>query len=178
MRGSSMCAVIFGVYILGAGSAISEPVCQRKLGEMVCSKGEVTVMNTSGILKMNGTHVQKKLGVKGQATISNSQVKDLKVFGEAVLINTEIKGKADILGFLNAYGSIFRQTVIICTNYMRAVGSTFADVIVDSGAREAELLLSKNSVVKGDIVFKGRSGVVVLASGSVVTGKIINGKKV
>ena len=173
-----MYAVIFGICFLGAGSAISEPVCQRKLGEMVCSKGEVLVMNTSGILKMNGTYVEKKLSVKGQASISNSRIKDLKVFGEAVLVNTEISGKSDIWGFLNAYGSIFRQTVIICSNYMRAVGSTFVDIIVDSGVREAELLLSKNSTVKGDIVFKGRPGVVILASGSVVTGKIINGKKV
>ena len=138
----------------------------------------VEKVNTSGILNMQGTEVEKKLMVRGQANVSQSKISDMKVYGEISLTDSTVSGKSEVFGMLNAQSSVFTNTIQLHANYMSANDSKLTDIIIESKDKEAEVRLSGKTVVGGNIIFKDKAGIVSAASGVKILGKIINGKRV
>ena len=159
-------------------NVLADAVCTKKSGETICQKGVVEKVNTSGILNMQSTEVEKKLLVKGQASIKQSKIGEMKVYGEITLTDSTINGSSEIFGMLNTQGSIFLKEIYIYANYMSASDSKMMDIIIDSKEKEAEVSLRGKTIVGGNIVFKGKPGVVSTSSAVKILGKIINGKRV
>ena len=167
---------VLSVYMLGA-CAFANTVCQKSPGALVCHQGETTVINTSGIFRAEGTHIKKKVSVKGQAIIKTAKINDMKIVGGLVLEDSSVLGQAVIYGFLNTRGSTFHKAMTIHGAYLKAESTQFEDVIVEGSEKIASVSLHDKSVVNGNIIFKGRPGIVTLGSQSKILGKIINGKQ-
>ena len=96
------------VSLLASKSFGKDDICIKKSGQMVCQEGDVNLVNTSGVLKTNKTNIKKRLMVKGQAVLNNTQINEMKVFGEAVLCDTTVNGRSEIYGHLSSQKSKFQ----------------------------------------------------------------------
>ena len=145
-------------------------ICQKASGELVCHSGEVSVINTSGVFRADGTQIKKKLSVKGQAII--------KITGGIAMATSSVLGQANVNGFLSVRDSKFNKVITVFGNFIQAEATKFEDMIINSSEQTARVNLQDKSIVNGNVIFKGKPGIVALASGAKVLGKIINGKQV
>ena len=83
----------------------------------------------------------------------------ITVRGPLQMSNSQVTGKTDISGVMEATGSLLQ------------------DVVFENNLSAATFTLSA-STVNGDITFEGKEGTVYLQDGSVIKGKVINGKVV
>ena len=157
--------------------ANAQSVCQKKSGEMICGPGEVDTMGASGVFKATETQFKKRLVVKGQAIMTNCRVNEMKVFGQALLSESYILGKTDIHGHLDVINTQFKKSVAVQSDQLRARGSSFTDLVIGTTKTGSLVELLDNTIVAGDVVFRGQPGTVLLSGGSRITGKIINGKQ-
>ena len=153
-------------------------ICQKASGELVCHSGEVSVINTSGVFRADGTQIKKKLSVKGQAIIKNAQINDMKITGGIAMATSSVLGQANVNGFLSVRDSKFNKVITVFGNFIQAEATKFEDMIINSSEQTARVNLQDKSIVNGNVIFKGKPGIVALASGAKVLGKIINGKQV
>lgn len=172
IQNSLLCTIV-SVCLL----AHADPVCQKKSGETICGKGEIETMGANGIFRAEQTKFKKRLVIRGQAMIKDCDINDVKIYGQAVMTGSQVQGKSEIYGHLEAISTQFKQPLVAHTNELRARGSTFTGMIITPAQSGCHVELQENSCVSGDVVFRGQPGTVVLSGGSRITGKIINGKQ-
>ena len=158
--------------------ANTNPVCQKQAGTTVCGEGELGVAGFNGVVRANGTKITKRLTVKGQALLKNTEINEMKVFGEAVISNTTVLGQSEVYGHLECHQTQFKRRVTLWSNQLSASNSIFEDVIISADQAMGRVVLSEKTTVNGNIVFKGQPGTVSLLSGAKIVGRIINGKQV
>ena len=135
------------------------------------------LIKANGLLQTNRTKINKRVTIKGQAVLRNTQMNEMKVFGEAILFDTNVSGRSEVYGHLNSQKTQFKQPVTVWSNMMHASRSSFTDIIMVSEEDSPRIVLSDQTTVNGNIIFKGKEGSVVMVKGSRVFGKIVNGKK-
>ena len=165
---------LIGCSVLANTSA----VCQKEGGVTMCKEGEVNMLGANGIVKTKGTKIHKRLTVKGQALLQNTEVNEIKIFGEAILSDTIVHGQCEIYGHLDCQKTQFKRPITIWSNQVHAADTSFQDIIMAAEHSHNRLHLTNKTVVNGNIVFKGNPGTVSLSGGSRVTGKIINGRQI
>ena len=175
------CYVKWGLLCMGMGlscwAATPQTGCVRKGGEMICSEGAQKVINGSGVVRINSTKVEDKVVVKGRALINNAEIRDLKVYGEAMINHGVINGKSEIAGVLTCQNTSFKQPLEISTDYIRAEKSSFNDIIIKTESPNGIFYMLGKTSVSGNVVFQGAPGKVVVSTDSVIKGKIINGTR-
>ena len=152
-------------------------VCKKKSGQTICQEGEVDLIKANGLLQTNRTKINKRVTIKGQAVLRNTQMNEMKVFGEAILFDTSVSGRSEVYGHLNSQKTQFKQPVTVWSNMMHASRSSFTDIIIASEEDSPRVILSDQTTVNGNIIFKGKEGRVEMVNGSRILGKIVNGKK-
>ena len=176
MKHMKKLSTMIGCSMLSA-CAMADSVCQKAAGVMICQAGEVDTISSAGVVKANGTHVKKKVTIKGQAIFNRAELNDMRVLGELCLRDSLVKGQGKIYGFLNTQGSKFQKTIEVIGDNLRADSCEFEDIIMEAYGQTAAINLGNKTVVKGNVVFKGSPGLVTLTGQSKILGKIINGKQ-
>lgn len=132
----------------------------------------------SGLVKLNGTSVSD-LEVKGSLVSKDAQLGTIVVYGEANLRDTTVKGTTFIIGSMQSQGSVFQQTITLCTpkavfTKTRIDSLTFQK---DAGFKGKQVLeLKQGTTVSGSIHFESGKGEVIVDSTSRINGTVTGGK--
>lgn len=104
-----------------------------------------------------GTHQSGTQTYRGSTWCDKARVKNVVVLhGSLQADNTTLLGVTTVAGPL------------------KAAHSTFHAIQIDGSVSREVVDLSQHSLVEGDIVFKGKKGIVILDGTSIVKGKIVN----
>ncbi len=134
-------------------------------------------LNLKGGAKLKNSKIHGNANINGNiSSINSSFFKALLVHGKSDLIKTLIKQNSKFYGNTKISDSQFHEDIYIAdTDQITAINSVFErGLTLDSDSRQPVINLV-NSRVQGEIVFKGRAGVVVLAQKSKISG-VTNGK--
>lgn len=116
-------------------------------------KKELTIYGSGNFKKVNA---HKKVTVHGAATVHDSTFKDIIVYG-----------------YLNGVGSTFAD-VMLYSNKSDFDDCTIASLTVESKNKKPTIKLT-DTIIKGDVEFKGKKGKIVLKGTAKIQGNIING---
>lgn len=148
-------------------------------GPTTCHEGTLTEVHVNGPVHMNGTTITDLLSVNGPAIVQSAKIADVEINGPLLMRDSTLTGKqVRINGPLMAKKSVIKGDINIATQYMKLDQTLAKNIVVRDGRRRKSTIvdLENHSVVSGDVIFKGKPGVVVLKTGSVVKGRVINGR--
>ncbi len=145
-------------------------------GPVKSFKSNIGAMDIAGVAEMHNSVVKGKAAVAGMLNADQSTFKDIRVAGAATFNKSTIKGDAEIAGSLSAVNTRFEKNVSVFSQKMQLKSSEVkGDVLVKSKHEKPEVVLTCGSHVGGSITFSDVAGVVKIANGSNVIGKINNG---
>lgn len=136
-------------------------------------------LQSSGLVKLNGTSVLNLLHVTGSLISNNAVIGSLEVTGEANLTGTTVQNGGSIIGSLQASRSLFQKNITILTQKAVFTNSQLEGITVrkDSAAKIKQVIeLKQKSVVNGSIHFESGKGEVIVYPGSQVLGQVTGGK--
>lgn len=131
-----------------------------------------------GAVLLDGTEVLGPLVVEGDLSSKGSKIRELTVNGSACLRGTAIEGKARINGFLSTQSCRFEDEVEI--NGLNALfqGTLIKSLRLYPAPQAQTVRLSRRTRVKGNIVFEGGNGQVIMDDSSNIQGKVLGGRVV
>jgi hypothetical protein len=145
-------------------------------GPLKSFKSTIGAMDIAGVAEMHNSIVKGKATIAGMLNADQSTFKDIRVAGAATFNKSTIKGNAEIAGSLSAVNSRFEKNVSVDSKKMQLKSSEVkGDVLVKSKQKKPEVILTCGSHIGGSITFNDNAGVVKIANGSNVIGKINNG---
>ena len=148
-------------------------------GPTICHEGTLSDVHVNGPVHMKGTTITDLLSVNGPAMVESAKIADVKINGPLMMLDSTLTGKqVKINGPLMAKKSMIKGDINIATKHIKLDQTSAKNIVVRAGHRRKSTIvdLENHSVVSGDIIFKGKAGVVVLKTGSVVKGQVINGR--
>lgn len=156
-------------------------------------------LQIDGYYNVSNVALTQPLVVNGSAKINGGSFEGGKINGSLKLMNAKVSGPITINGSLQADHSIFLSTTKI-NGSLRSTNSTFENNVTIASTKTlldntttknifiqkssngflfrnktSKIYLNGKSVVNGNITF-AQSGIVYVAQGSKITGKVMNGK--
>lgn len=139
-------------------------------------KETVAALEANGFVTLEGTTIRNTLFVNGSLDATNAQIGALHVNGNATLLGSTINGKSQVNGFLSATNTTFRSELIVSGQSVTFAGCTFNGTVIVKkpawafGSQVIEL--TEKSLCKGQIIFEGGNGKVILSKTSQILGPI------
>ncbi|MEC8383182.1 MAG: hypothetical protein VXZ73_01900 [Pseudomonadota bacterium] len=154
-------------------------LCQKRSGQTWCEDKEVSHINASGMIHFNNMNITGNCLIKGQVYAHKTKMGSLDLYGQAVLDDIQVSGLARLYGVADIRNSRFAKTLSVWSEQVDLDATCVRDIIChiqDGGG--CCVRIKNGSQVQGDVVFKGAEGRVILQSGSVIKGVVLNGKVV
>jgi len=152
--------------------------CHSFPGITQCTTGRVESIHSSGSVTLNGTTVLKGTLVNGVINAEDSKFSGLEVNGSAKLAQCTINHNAIIRGLLKAFNTRFQKELTVYSDKIFLTNSLVKrNLHIVEGKKAPVVHLNESSKIEGNVIFDAKNpGVVFIAGGSVVSGKIINGE--
>ena len=148
--------------------------CTKSYGGLSCGAGVVDSVHDVGNVTLTGTTVKNTTTVSGQLTASQAMLNALVVNGKVQLTETDVKGKSNIRGFMQADKTTFHNVLNLHANEAEFVSSTTQAIhMKPTEGSAAKLHLSGSTIVQGNVDFKPAGGVILLDGGSKIMGKVV-----
>lgn len=147
------------------------------------SYGDLNISSSSikGDLKVFGaldavSFTVDNLSVFGEASLENSTVnEDANINGRIVLKSSNIKGNMQVFGDITARASNIGSEITISGKKAKFVASKTKDIVMRANKVEPEqiLILKKNTIVQGNIIFESGQGTIEKDDTVRIDGEII-----
>ena len=138
--------------------SLAQAACTKLPGTMICENGAEPTINANGNVILKHMQVGGNTSVKGQLFVADSKLEDL-----------------DMFGLLKAQNTTFLGPVTIWANEAKIIGGSTKNICISSNSGGANLVLSGNLTVNGDISFSGDRGVVLVDNSVQIMGKVTGG---
>tara|TARA_R110002126_G_scaffold286752_1_gene438881 strand:+ start:4940 stop:5488 length:549 start_codon:yes stop_codon:yes gene_type:complete len=171
--------IVFPMLLVGCiSSTHAGDVCNILPGLIDCGRGEVEHIKGDGAANINGTTITGKTVFNGAFSAHNATFSSVELKGSVNFIHCTVSDLSSIKGSLVASSTKFNNRLTVYSNKVEFVNSQIAgDLYMPRTEQEEQVVvLDKHSRVKGNIVFDGRHGIVILREKSKVDGKIIGGE--
>lgn len=161
-------------------AGVSKNQCVRQFGQVHCENHTVGNLNASGVVYLNNMTVKTACQLQGKVQIVNSVMGKLNTYGQLIIEATIVHGPSRLYGNGLIQRTHYQNSLWIWSNEISASNSTFdADIVIHGDSHRAcSVILSENTKILGDIVFKGCTGRIELKTGSSVYGAIVDGEVV
>lgn len=167
-------------YLLIMLGFISNPLFAYT-GFGICNHGNETLASVI----CDGPSVFKQTTVKGDMKISGTLQAEgvtagsLTVLGDTQISNSQVKGRTNIVGSLKANNVRFEKGLNVESDKIFLSQSEVkGSLIITSKDKTPYIELQCGSVIKGNILFDGKAGVIKVTVNSASQGKIQNGSSV
>ena len=128
----------------------------------------------SGVGLFENKEIKKELTVQGSGNFNKVKAhKKVTVYGAATAHDSTFKD-VTVHGYLTATDSTFAD-VMLYTTKGDFDNCTIADLTVESKSKKPTIKLI-DTTIKGDVVFKGKKGKLVLSGNSSIKGTVTNGQ--
>lgn len=146
---------------------------QTFFGPTSCSRTTQEDLSVDGPLSLKDSNIQN-VNANGPVTIQDSNIVNLTVKGILKLTNTKVD-KLDLKGPLEASRSDIANIDVY--GVLKLTDSTIGTITMNSSAlNDGKIYLKGNSIVKGNIDFKGGQGIVYQDRTSQIMGTLTNGR--
>jgi len=162
----------------GISSAHAESVCNILPGVIDCGRGTVDRIKGNGVASINGTTITGKTVFNGAFSADNATFSSVELKGSVNFSQCTVSEQSSIKGALVASSTKFKHGITVYSNNVTFVNSQIiGDLHMPRTEQEEQVvLLDKHSRVKGNIIFDGLHGTVIIRGKSKVDGEIIGGK--
>jgi hypothetical protein len=144
----------------------------------ICNFGteSVPAVICYGPAVLKGTTVAGDLKVAGPLTAENVSAGSLTITGAIDMQNSKVTGAVEVTGNLNANNVDFGKDLHLTSDnvvlhHARVKGS----VLINSSSGTPYLVMECGTVIKGDVKFIGKAGIVQITDDSIMQGKLKNG---
>lgn len=132
-------------------------------------------------VKLLGTTVEKLTEVDGNFYCENAKTGMLLIEGSATIISSTIGSRAAIQGSLSVHDSEFIENLEFTGKKLEISSSVLNSIFIfapENFDKELILELSKNTLLKGSVIFQGARGKVLLKDKSQIRGQIVGGERI
>ncbi len=132
----------------------------------------------NGNVKLDGTQVSGLVAVNGRLDASNTTIGMVQVNGATKLSDSQVEENCVVNGPLRARDCLFKGDMSVASHKVELASSQAHSIIIrklqaDGGPQVLKLV--KGSLVRGDIIFEGGGGRVIVDSNSRILGRVQGG---
>lgn len=142
-------------------------------------KETIEAIDGAGLIKLNGTTVDKEVHVIGSLIAQNGHIGSIDVIGEVNLTGTTIKQGGYIMGSFQATRSKIQEHLTILSQKAVLTNSQLSNLTIKKdGAYKGKqtVELRGGTIVDGAIHFESGKGEVLIFPGSQVLGPVTGGQ--
>jgi hypothetical protein len=143
--------------------------------------GQTTLesIDGTGLVKLNGTIVEKEIHLLGSLISQNGVIGTLDIFGEANLTETTVEHGGSVMGSIQTVRSNIKHPITILSQKSVFTDSKLVGITIeqDSAFKGKQFIeLRQGTIVDGPIHFKSGKGEVLIYTNSQVLGPVTGGK--
>lgn len=171
--------IFFPILLVGCiSSTHAGDVCNMLSGIINCGEGVIDHINGNGTANINGTTVTGKTVFNGAFSANNATFSSVELKGSVNFSQCNVSKQSSIKGALFASSTKFNHGLKVYSSNVKFVNSQIVgDLHMPRTEQEEQVVvLDKHSRIKGNIIFDGLHGTVIIRGKSKVDGKIMGGE--